>query len=282
MKKELLLGLFMTFMFVGCVDNTDGIELIGNPQSYSEEEPEENKNDKKEETTISSHHQGDSCLPCHTSPAYEADGKDFLSGGTIYTALDATSASQLASSYTIRVVLKNTQSLDYKTKDDGGDANSYSGDSRLLSYDYTAQVVNSSGTIVNSSKRYSHNYTQLNCNSCHTQMGNNGAPGRIVSYEYTSVNEAPAKISFAKDVLPILETSCKHCHGSRGNFKVTTADETYKNIENFNGLNVVNPTDSLLLKKANGVNHGGGMIWKNTSKEYTSVHDWISDGGLNN
>ena len=286
MKKELLLGLFMTFMFLGCVGDTDAIQTIGDPQAYEEHDDED---------TTSNHYQGVSCLSCHSAPATQADGEDFLSGATVYTALNATSSAQFATSHTIRLVLTNEQILNYRYDDDGGDANSYSEDSRILSYDYTAQVVNNSGVVVNSSQTYSHNYTQLDCNSCHTATGNNGAPGRIVSYDYAKSvtvvespivevipTQAPTQISFANDVLPILETDCKICHGGNGDFRVTSSDETYKNIENFNGLNITTPTNSLLLTKANGVNHSGGMIWKNTIPEYVTVRDWMSEGGLNN
>lgn len=274
MIKELLLGLFVIFMLVGCVDETDAIQTIGDPQAYNDE--------------YTNHNQGLACLSCHAAPANKADGEDFLSGATVYTALDATSSAQFAVSHTIRLLLTNEQILNYETEDDGGDANSYSEDSRILSYDYTAQVINKDGTVVNSSQTYSHNYTQLDCNTCHTAVGNNGAPGRIISYDYAkSIEvvediEASTQISFANDVLPLLESDCQSCHGGSGDFRVTSADETYNNIENFNGLNTTTAIDSLLLTKANGENHGGGMIWNNTMSEYVTVRDWISSGGLNN
>ncbi len=90
-------------------------------------------------------------------------------------------------------------------------------------------------------------------------------------------------ISFANDVMPILTTSCKSCHGSSGNFSVTTASATYTNIQSFGGINTGTPTSSSLLLKGSGqVSHGGGSRISATSTGYATIRDWITAGASNN
>ncbi|MDQ7043220.1 MAG: hypothetical protein Q9M34_06780, partial [Sulfurimonas sp.] len=89
-------------------------------------------------------------------------------------------------------------------------------------------------------------------------------------------------VSFATDVMPVLETDCKSCHGTSGAFTITTATATYANIASFSGIDIANPTNSRLLTKANGVGHGGGLRWNTTDASYITVKDWITQGALNN
>ncbi|MDQ7067939.1 MAG: hypothetical protein Q9M40_08180 [Sulfurimonas sp.] len=125
------------------------------------------------------HNQGTSCLSCHKAPATGAEGYSFLSGGTIYTELNATTAAQYATGYTIRALLDTNLSINYISG--RGYGNSRSQDTALSNdYNFTAQVVNSSGVVVNSSATNSHSTaSNLDCNVCHTAAGANGAPGRI-------------------------------------------------------------------------------------------------------
>jgi cytochrome c len=177
-------------------------------------------------------------------------------------------------------LLDNGQSLTYRIGQGAGNSNSI--DNRLLSYNYTAQVVTSSGLVVNESGVNTHNSDRLDCNSCHTTTGINGAPGRITSVRAIPTENTNTNLSFTTDILPILTNKCQSCHGTNGSFTVTTATETYTNINNFNGIDVVTPENSSLLTKANGVNHGGGTILTNTSSEYITIRDWITQGAINN
>jgi hypothetical protein len=83
--------------------------------------------------------------------------------------------------------------------------------------------------------------------------------------------------------MPILTASCKTCHGSSGNFSVTTASATYANIQAFGGINTGTPTSSSLLLKGSGqVSHGGGSPISSTSTGYATIRDWIAAGANNN
>jgi len=399
MKQKILLSLLLAIMLVGC-EGTDGGEE-NDDESYSSElnyDSDDNK-DVDYSANISYHNQGSSCLTCHgTSVSRDNDDddengdneKNFYSGGTVYTTLDGTSSNQYAGGYMIRLLLDNGQSVSYRYNSEGGTANSYTEDSRVLSYPFTAQVVNASGSVVNASATNSHNSSRVDCNSCHTSTGNSGAAGRITSSsqsvatpvepvvpstltftndvypilnascstvgchgdnttnfvitteaetysnigsyitpngiesllltkasssvshgggtilaasgsEYGTIRDwidsgavygtttttvpvvvAPTVLSFANDVLPALESSCKSCHGSSGNFTITTASATYANISNFNGINVGVPENSRLLTKSIGVSHGGGAVWSTSTSGYVTVKDWISQGALNN
>ncbi|MEA3228507.1 MAG: hypothetical protein U9P38_05465, partial [Campylobacterota bacterium] len=131
------------------------------------------------------HNQGLACLTCHKAPANGADGEDFLSGGTVYTELSGNSSDKYAGGYKIRVLLDTELAIDYEYDSEGGTANSYSENSALSSsYDFTAQVIDSDGEVVNYSATNSHaTQTHLNCNSCHSVSGENGAQGRVVNFK---------------------------------------------------------------------------------------------------
>jgi len=166
---------------------------------------------------------------------------------------------------------------------------------------------------VNSSLKNSHDSSRFDCNSCHTAAGVNGAPGRIVSFNYvvpvviipdtnttvqvevnittvpTDTNiTVPADTntttvfaqSFATDVLPILNTKCASCHGASGNFSITNSITPYGGVTPF--VNITAATASALLTKASGTSHGGGVVIATTTTEYITVRDWISEGALNN
>ncbi len=84
---------------------------------------------------------------------------------------------------------------------------------------------------------------------------------------------ATAKI-FSTDVMPILENNCKSCHGSAGNFTVTTASETYTNI-----MSLTYGTTN--KDKGDGdYSHGGGD--KLNATEYQILESWIYAETMNN
>lgn len=251
------------------------------------------------ETEDSLHNQGKSCLSCHRSgSAIEDDheGEDeevLISGGTVYTTIDAADTENLAGGYRIRLLFQDDSTINFEIDDESGTANSSIEDEHGYSLDltnpYTAQVINSSGSVVNSSLSYSHDVARLDCNYCHTADGKVGAPGRITSYDYyntpvdenitiTDTNETniTGTLSFANHVMPVLETKCKACHktsGLGGNFIISDVNSTYDNITTNNFS---------LLTKGSGTAHLGGKVIPSGSTDYTTLESWISQGSLNN
>jgi mono/diheme cytochrome c family protein len=119
------------------------------------------------------HNQGVGCLDCHGV----GSEKEFTSGATVYTNLNAVDS--YADGHTVRLVLKNTGTvIDYIPK--YGTGNSHTAYAESINA-FTAKVLDAEGNVVNSSADYSHDSSQLNCNSCHTQSGTDGAPGRITA-----------------------------------------------------------------------------------------------------
>jgi len=232
-----------------------------------------------------SHNEGKACLQCHS----------FASGATVFKTLNAADRTPGASGYKIQlndsVVYSGARGI---------------GNSRLSSYSggkFTAKVIDPNGNVVNSSASMSHDSGRMDCNRCHTPSGNNGAPGRIVSYAINnsspSTNTTPStstpattactgtngttavSVSFSTHVMPILNAKCKSCHGSNGNFTVTSPNATHANITALKG----SPTaggNYLLQKGTNSVGHGGGTVISGSSAEYTTIKGWINAGAPNN
>lgn len=125
------------------------------------------------------HNQGRDCLACHSSGEHS-----FTSGVTIYKSLNGADydSDDVYDSYSVKLLLENGQILTY-TKGNGLGNKIYSGDQGAID-NFTAQVVDSSGKVVNSSNTNSHSVGRLACNSCHTQSGLNNAPGRVVGFDY--------------------------------------------------------------------------------------------------
>ena len=125
------------------------------------------------------HNQGLNCLSCHSSGEHT-----FNSGVTIYKSINGADndSNDVYDSYNVKLLLDNGQVITY-SKGNGLGNKLYSGDQGAIN-NFTAQVVDSSGTIVNSSNTNSHNVGRLACNSCHTIAGLNGAPGRVVGFNY--------------------------------------------------------------------------------------------------
>ena len=266
--------------------------------------------------SFSSHYQGESCLSCHgangnlssggeAGETGEAGENQFTSGATIFTKLNGT-ASEAASAYTLRLVLENVgTTVAYNQARGSGNVNASFATGTLNGY--TAEVLNASGTVVNKSLQNTHDVTRLDCNRCHTTSGANGAPGRIVSFDYygagtttgstttgsstattgtgtttgSSTNNTVVAKSFATDVLPILQNKCQSCHGGSGNFSITNSATPYAGVSGF--VTASNATDSRLLQKAsNSVSHGGGTVLASMSSEYKTIRDWILEGAKNN
>jgi len=191
MKIKLLLSSIIFMNFIGCGDtSTVGQTLDSTTENMTdknEKKEDENKEeDENSEIVISQHNQGKSCLSCHSAPAKGANGKAFLSGGTVYTTLNGTDSKNYADGFTIRLLLDGGSQPIYRVKSRRGTGNFYSKDSALSSsYKFTAQVImnNTDKNVVNSSKKNSHNTEKyLSCNNCHTATGKNGAPGRVINF----------------------------------------------------------------------------------------------------
>jgi len=172
--------------------------------------------DYEDEGDDINHYQGVSCASCHgsatafalapsLSDSYEDDDNEnesdenenenenesesgenvFTSGATIFTVLDAPSNSALkaASNYTLRLVLESGTTEGYRIGRGTGNVN---GTFNAGITNYTAEVLDSRGNVVNASLPNSHDASRFDCNSCHTAIGTNGAPGRIVSFSYSA------------------------------------------------------------------------------------------------
>ena len=229
--------------------------------------------DDGESSGSGTHNTGRSCAQCHS--------RDFDSGATVFTKLTA-STGNIASGYKIQL----GNSMVYSAGRGSGNShlNNFSGGS------FTAQVIDGNGNIVNSSAANSHDSSRLDCNRCHTSGGAAGAPGRIVNYKITSSvasTPVPANVntstcvSFSKNVMPILSAKCKSCHGSNGNFSVTSANGTYANIGGLKSP-ITAGVQYLIDKGSNSLGHGGGSVIPTSSSEYKTIKAWINEGALNN
>ncbi len=96
----------------------------------------------------------------------------------------------------------------------------------------------------------------------------------------TTTTTPSASVSFASSVMPVLESNCKACHSGSRTFKVSDTTSTYNNITS-NYL-ASSGDNSVLLKKASGMGHGGGTILNVTDSGYQTLRDWIAQGALNN
>jgi len=214
------------------------------------------------------HNEGRACLSCHS----------FTSAGTVFSSLTAGNNTPGAAGYSIRL----NDNVVYRRA-------SYGVGNQIASSfptgNYTAYVIDANGNIVNSSANMSHDASRRNCNSCHSSTGNSGAPGRITNARLSAATPTGATtsacVSFNNNVMPILEAKCKSCHGSNGNFTITTANATYTNISSLKST-IAGGAQYLLDKGTNTQGHGGGKVISTTSGEYTTIKAWISEGALNN
>ena len=225
------------------------------------------KSSKGSSDSGGSHNEGRNCLDCHS----------FASAGTVFTSLNAANSTLGAAGYRIKL---STGTVFGSAR---GTGNSYT--NSFPSGNYTAQVIDPSGNVVNSSADMSHDASRRACNSCHSSTGNNGAPGRITHARLSSATPtgttASACVSFNSNVLPILNAKCKSCHGSNGKFTITTANATYDNITALKGSSTAGG-QYLLDKGSNTQGHGGGQVISTTSAEYTTIKAWVSENALNN
>ena len=113
-------------------------------------------------------------------------------------------------------------------------------------------------------------------NDSHPVEANNGTGGG------TPATPPPSMVStFGSNVMPVLESKCKNCHGSNGNFMITTTSGTYTNITALKGSAAASG-QYLLDKGSNTIGHGGGMVIATSSAEYATIKSWIDAGAENN
>jgi hypothetical protein len=225
-----------------------------------------------------SHNEGRNCLSCHP----------FASAGTVFSSLNAGNNTPGAAGYRIKL----STGVVYGSARGTGNSRA----SSFPSGNFTAQVIDPNGNVVNSSADMSHDGSRRACNSCHSASGNNGAPGRITSRRLSSVTPSttpttsncttPAgagtvAVSFNSTVLPILSAKCKSCHGSNGKFTITTANATYANISALKGSASAGG-NYLLQKGSNSIGHGGGQVISTGSAEYTTIKAWVDASAPNN
>ena len=118
------------------------------------------------------HFQGQSCARCHN-----------FAGGTVFKELHApdNDANKAANGYRVKLVFQNGKVY---VADYGKGVGNFIIPKRKLQDLFTAVVIDPNGREVNSSLAYSHTPDRFDCAACHTQQGANGAPGRIVNYNY--------------------------------------------------------------------------------------------------
>ncbi|RUM31592.1 MAG: hypothetical protein DSY32_01000 [Aquifex sp.] len=125
---------------------------------------------------VGSHYQGQDCGRCH----------DF-SGGTVFTQLHAPSSERYAAAYhTVKLIFKNGKTY---TAPIGRGTGNFRIPKGNLQDSFTVVVLDKNGKEVNRSLDYLHTPDRFACNTCHTQNGKNGAPGRIVNYNYYGGNK---------------------------------------------------------------------------------------------
>ncbi len=310
MKRNIAFSALLAMALIGCDSATPTSE-----DSNSNSSATSNSSASTVDTSRTSHYQGTACLRCHgTNPTEINEGNEevLTSGATLYSAINAQNGDSLVSDYSVRLVLENSNlNVDYERgRGEGNQVTQFPVGNINL---FTAQVLDANGVVVNTSITNSHDLSRLDCNKCHTQAGTNGAPGRIVNFDYQgllsnavsssssstsssstssssmSVSTSSAPIanatSFKNDVLPVLIDKCKKCHGTNGRFTIsdTNSSATISNIFSFGFANLGSVDDSLLLSKSsNRVTHVGGEVLKVNSPEYQTIRTWISEGATNN
>ena len=234
------------------------------------------------------HYQGVSCAQCHgkwiqsqseldiengfDGEIGEGETESFNIGGTIFNNLHAQDGDVNSAVSNYYIVLKLNNGVSFRVNSGRGSGNFNL--NMYLSSSFIPQVYNSSGKLVNYALS-PHKPSATDCNSCHTANGNNGAPGRIVSYNYYGKNKAnppsnnTGNLTFSNDILPIMQSAgCTGCHGWASSYSGVVQR-----------VNTQNPVNSKLLLKATAtISHGGGQRFTTTSQKYKTILKWIQQG----
>ena len=96
--------------------------------------------------------------------------------------------------------------------------------------------------------------------------------------------DAPAALSFARDVHPLLVELCARCHSAGGQASrsaLVLSSEPARDLAQVAKLvNQDNPPGSRLLSKAVGTGHEGGTVLQAGTPGYRSILAWITEGSL--
>jgi len=114
-----------------------------------------------------------------------------------------------------------------------------------------------------------------------TNGGTGGSDTPATPPPATPTTPTTSAKTFGANVMPVLNAKCKSCHGSNGNFTITTTSSTYANIVALKGSAAAGGK-YLLDKGANSVGHGGGMVISTSSAEYATIKSWVDAGAANN
>lgn len=91
-------------------------------------------------------------------------------------------------------------------------------------------------------------------------------------------------LSFATDILPVLDAGCASCHSPSGSAASTgwvlTGDANADYEETLRFVDETSPGTSRLLTKGAGQSHGGGNIYPTDSAEFALQVEWIQGGAL--
>ena len=110
---------------------------------------------------------------------------------------------------------------------------------------------------------------------------NDGTPNYLDDDHDDYYDNNTSSKTFNADVMPILNSNCKSCHGPSGDFTITTGSETYENIMSLNyGTSPKDKAEYMRDKGDGDYGHGGGD--KLNVTEYETLESWIYAGAMNN
>jgi hypothetical protein len=98
----------------------------------------------------------------------------------------------------------------------------------------------------------------------------------VKTWSFTTVAAAPAGMSFANDVVPVL-TQCNNCH-THGWTTSTNASTFYTNLATAGYVNAASPTTSKIYVKLNS-GHPGSSI---STADINKILTWMNEGTKNN
>lgn len=100
-----------------------------------------------------------------------------------------------------------------------------------------------------------------------------------------SGDQPSGPISFAADVMPIFEQSCRACHGSLGGWDSSTYESVMESGEHAPVISPGDPENSLLLQKMLGTQSVGGIMPPGgllPDSKVQVIFDWIAAGAPDN
>ena len=158
-----LLAMLVTIMLMNGCGATDSSSSSDSSDSSS-----------SSDDIAGNHNQGKDCIECHSN---------FTAAGTIFTKLNAVDKEDSAGAFNHTLKLALEEGTDMILTKGYGSGNAYTTTNTNTVGRFTAEVLDATGKVVNSSNAFSHDGDMLRCNRCHTGSGVNGAPGRITNFK---------------------------------------------------------------------------------------------------